>query len=91
MNVQPSSGFNPIASPGVNGSKPPQPGKVGDQGASFQHSEKLDRSLAATPDVRPGVVDEAKQLVTSTLYPPPRVIRQISTLLAIGLIDQEKI
>ena len=88
MNVKPSSGLNQISNAGTNGAKLVPPPKVEEQ-ASFQHSEALNNSLASTPDVRPEVVARAKELASSNFYPPPKVIRQISTLLAIGLVDGE--
>ena len=89
MNVQPSSGQNPTTGISASGFKPAVPPKAEDQ-ASFQNSEALNNALNSTPDVRPEVVTRAKDLVSSSIYPPPRVIRQISTLLAIGIASQEK-
>ncbi len=89
MNVQRSSGPNPSTGISASGFKPAVPPKVEDQ-ASFQNSAALNHTLSSTPDVRPEVVTRAKDLVSSTIYPPPRVIRQISTLLAMGIASQEK-
>ena len=89
MNVQPSSGSNPITGIGSNGVKSQAPPKA-EAEASFQNSDALDNSLQSTPDIRPEVVARAKQLVSTTIYPPPRVIRQISTLLAIGMVEKNQ-
>ena len=48
----------------------------------FANAHALEARLAATPDVRPEVVERAKQLIGDPTYPPSEAIQRIATLLA---------
>jgi hypothetical protein len=50
--------------------------------ASFARSDALNRTLAATPDVRPDVVARARQLVAQPAYPPKDVLERIARLIS---------
>jgi hypothetical protein len=58
--------------------------------ASFGGAKALDRQLAQTPDVRPSLVEDARQKVSLTEYPPPEVINRIARLLALQLGPDEQ-
>ena len=59
-----------------------------DANASFQQSAGLDSSLKATPDSRPEMVSRAEDLVSSSAYPPPEVIKRIANLLAANMLEE---
>ena len=63
------------------------PRPVGD-GASFERSAALNRSLADTPEVRREVVERARRLIEDTSYPPPEAINKIADLLAMKLAQE---
>lgn len=53
--------------------------------AAFDKSQALTQSLESVTAARPDVVARAKELVSSSPYPPPETIRKIAVLLAINL------
>jgi hypothetical protein len=57
-------------------------------GASFDRSEALNRSLSEAPDVRSEVVERARRLIEDTSYPPPEAINKIADLLAMKLSQE---
>jgi hypothetical protein len=59
-------------------------------GASFDRSTALNRSLADTPAVRQQVVERARRLIEDTSYPPPVAINKIADLLAMKLGQESK-
>jgi len=65
------------------------PRPVGD-GASFERSAALNRSLASTPEVRQEVVERARRLIEDTSYPPTVAINKIADLLAMKLAQEVK-
>ncbi len=54
-------------------------------GASFERSSALNRSLTDTPEVRQEVVERARRLIEDTSYPPQVAINKIADLLAMKL------
>jgi hypothetical protein len=54
-------------------------------GASFERSSALSRSLTDTPEVRREVVERARRLIEDTSYPPQVAINKIADLLAMKL------
>jgi hypothetical protein len=52
---------------------------------SFYRVAELDRSLQATPVVRPEAVERAKALISDVKYPPADTIQGIAALLALKL------
>lgn len=59
--------------------------KVEQDQAVFGQSEALSQELKDTPAVRSNEVDRAMVLIGQVEYPPPQVIRRISSLLAMNL------
>ncbi len=57
--------------------------------ATFSRTEALHNSYRDVPDVRSDVVSKAKELVSSSTYPPPETIKRISNLLAMQLSATE--
>jgi hypothetical protein len=45
----------------------------------------LDQALASVPDVRPEVVERARNLVNLVQYPPAETMRKIARLLAMEI------
>jgi hypothetical protein len=64
--------------------------KSASDGASFEHSAALNRSLTGTPDVRQAVVERARRLIEDTSYPPQVAINKIADLLAMKLAQEAK-
>jgi ClpP class serine protease len=56
--------------------------KTGTDAAVFAQSQALDKALASTPDVRSDAVEEARDKVSLSDYPPAETIKKIATLLA---------
>ncbi|HUI06982.1 MAG TPA: hypothetical protein VL486_08230 [Verrucomicrobiae bacterium] len=50
--------------------------------ASFHGTEALNSALQQTPDVRPDVVQRAREQASDVEYPPLKTIKAISELLA---------
>jgi hypothetical protein len=63
----------------VDASAPPA------DGVELNHARALEQALARLPDVRPEAVARGEQLVSSSSYPPPEIIRRISSLLALNM------
>ncbi len=57
----------------------------------FDQTASLEKALKETPDVRPDVIDRAKDLVANPNYPPPEVIKRISNLLAIHVQEESEV
>lgn len=66
------------------------PSRANTDGASFDKSAALNRSLADIPDVRPDRVSRAKQLIADVNYPPQEAIKKISDLLAMKLREAKE-
>lgn len=82
--------IDPNMSVGAVARTPSQPpaaanAKVPQDQAAFTESEALNEQLKVTPDVRSDKVDQAISLIGQVEYPPPQVIRRISSLLALKL------
>lgn len=89
MQVNPSHPSDPVGqTERVRRSSAP-PRTVGD-GASFERSAALSRSLASTPEVRQAVVERARRLIEDTSYPPAEAINKIADLLAMKLSEETK-
>ena len=58
-------------------------------GVDFASSERLEKALASTPDVRAEEVRRAKALVGQVDYPPMETINKISNLLALNIVPGE--
>lgn len=63
---------------------------LGRDASEFAQAATLEKALAATPDVRADVVDQAKQLVAQSAYPPPETIQRIASLLAANVIQDSQ-
>ncbi len=57
--------------------------------ATFSRTEALHKAYSDVPDVRAEAVSKAKELVSSSTYPPPETIKRISNLLAMQLSATE--
>jgi hypothetical protein len=57
---------------------------------TFTEIDALERKITATTDVRAEAVAHAKALIAQPEYPPERVIRSISRLLAMNLESDDK-
>jgi hypothetical protein len=59
--------------------------------ASFRDAETLNRALQQAADIRPEVVQQARERTSGVEYPPLKTIQAISHLLAkkMGLDDDE--
>jgi hypothetical protein len=83
FNVSPPGRTPPATAPGRGG-------KVASDRAAFDDSVALEKALKDSPEVRPEVVEKAKQLVTNVPYPPPEVIAKISRLLGLELVEKPR-
>ena len=63
----------------------PRPMPLAGVTAQFDGADGLERSLQATPEVRPQTIARAQQLIGDVAYPPPKTIRRIAALLAMHL------
>jgi hypothetical protein len=59
--------------------------KIEHDHATFGQSDALQQALKDTPAVRGDKVEQAIVLIGQVDYPPPQVIRRISSLLAMNL------
>jgi hypothetical protein len=59
--------------------------RLGADQQSFTTTESLTRTLAQTPESRSERVEQAKNLVDDSTYPPPELIRRIAVLLAMDI------
>ena len=57
---------------------------------SFASSQALDARLAELPEVRPGMVDYARNVIGDPIYPPTEVTTRIATLLAMQIEASDK-
>lgn len=57
--------------------------------ATFSRTEALHNAYRDVPDVRTEVVSKARELVSSSTYPPPETIKRLSNLLAMQLSATE--
>lgn len=87
MQVNPSHHSDPVGQTELIRRPVAQPQSATD-GTSFDRSAALDRSLEKTPDVRPEVVERARQLIEDTSYPPPVAINKIADLLAMKFAEE---
>ena len=70
----------------IAGSQPKRLETKTESGATaFGQSEALNQALQQTPNVRPEVVATAQSAVNSSHYPPAETIKQIATLLALHM------
>lgn len=70
----------------VNPSQPqrntsPRPAVAISDSTSFEGAAALDRSLRASPEVRPEAVQRAQQLIQDTGYPSAQVLQRVAGLL----------
>jgi len=88
MEITPNSHVEPAprVSAGAVKARAPQT-DTGNDSVAFSRSAALEQALKATADVRAGVVDRARQLVSSVKYPPAAAIEGIAALLALKLSD----
>ena len=56
----------------------------------FSHAAALKMELDRAPEVRPEVVARAMKAVSNVQYPPTETIRQLSSLLAIHMMEESK-
>ncbi len=52
---------------------------------SFASSQALDARLAELPDIRPEMVEHARNIIGDPIYPPTEVSQRIATLLAMQI------
>lgn len=89
MQVKPSHQNDPVGQTEMIRRQSATPRPVSD-GASFDRSAALERALAATQEVRPQVVERARQLIEDTSYPPAEAINRIANLLGMNLARSPK-
>jgi hypothetical protein len=85
MEVNLSTKLNP-----VNPSQPqritsPRPAVAASDSTSFEGAAALNRSLRASPEVRPEAVQRAQQLIQNTAYPTAQVLQRVAGLLGAHL------
>jgi hypothetical protein len=56
--------------------------------AQFSAAESVDKALAAASEARPEMVERARQLTASAMYPPPVLIDGIAHLIADKLLQR---
>jgi hypothetical protein len=88
MEINPNRHVDPPTPVGAPFKAKPTAPATGDADASFEQSAGLDSALRAAPDTRSEVVSRAEDLVSSSAYPPPEVIKRIANLLAANLIEE---
>lgn len=84
MQVNPSHQSDPVGNTGSI-RRPRVSSRTVTDGATFDRSAALDRSLADTPDVRQAEVQRARGLIQDQSYPPQEAISKIARLLAMKL------
>ncbi|HAV61846.1 MAG TPA: hypothetical protein DCY13_05735 [Verrucomicrobiales bacterium] len=84
MQVNPSHHQEPVRQTEMVRSRATTAQVVGD-GASFDRSAALNRSLAEVPDTRSEVVARARRLIEDPKYPPTEAISKIADLLAMHI------
>lgn len=89
MQVNPSHPSDPIGQTEHMRRSGTSPRPAAD-GAAFERSAALNRSLADLPDVRRQVVERARRLIEDTSYPPQEAINKIADLLAMTLAQESK-
>jgi len=67
---------------GVPGRTAPKGPTLGQDEVALSGAEKLNQSLAATPDVRSDKVDYAQRLVADPSYPSSDVVRSVAGVIA---------
>lgn len=87
MQVNPSHHSDPVGQTELVRRSAAAAQPAGD-GASFERSAALNRSLTGTPDVRQEVVERARRLIEDTSYPPQVAINKIADLLAMKLAQE---
>jgi hypothetical protein len=87
MQVNPSN-QSPMVN-GITGRGPVRDARLEQDKSTFVRSDALNRALAATPEVRPEMVQNARKLVADPPYPPPEAIRRLSHLLVNNIAGSE--
>jgi len=57
---------------------------------STESAESLQRALAATPEIRPEVVEAARRLVVDPNYPPRQLIEQLAKMFTEAMDQSEQ-
>lgn len=89
MQVNPSHSSDPVGQTELVRRAAAKPQSASD-GVSFGGFRALNQSLVETPDIRPEMVDRARQLINDTSYPPPVAISKISSLLATKISQENQ-
>jgi hypothetical protein len=82
MEVKLNTNTEPVGHNPIGPNKPRETAVPGDT-VLLDGTDLLARALDGTPDLRPGVVERARELMKDVSYPPRETIQQIATLLAI--------
>ena len=90
MQVNANQQIRPESPVAAVGSGAPSRKAVTGSEVEFSRSERLNRALALTPDVRAEEVERAEGLVQDVHYPPQETIRRISQLLALNFGQEEQ-
>jgi hypothetical protein len=80
MEIQPSRNNTPLSAVDLRPLRPPTPAAT--DAGEFAGTEALERSLRATPDVRPDAVARGEALVNSPEYPPAKTLAALARLFA---------
>jgi hypothetical protein len=89
MKITPNYHVSPVGRGPVEAAAAKKPTPAADE-VSFTGTEALQTALRAQPEVRPEKVAQARDLVALSTYPPPELLRKISNLLAVNLLESEK-
>ena len=88
MEVNLKTNVDAIVRAAVSAPRPPAP-QAADQAdsSSFESAQGLSDALAGTADIRPDIVEKARQLVASPNYPPPEMIQKLANLFAANMLN----
>ena len=67
------------------GKKPPKKVAPTVDSAQFDHAANLNRSFAATTEIRPEAVDRAKKLIADSAYPPKETLWKTASVLSANI------
>jgi hypothetical protein len=84
MHIQPNQNTGGLSPAGMNRVEFRR-SEIVNRAVNFEATDAVRKALRDTPDVRPEVVEAARQMIGQPTYPPRETINKLSQLLAMRL------